>query len=63
MSTEGDAPTIHHKREVTLKLILGRDDINPIENIRASQLSVEMHLLYTIIGRILFSKVGRFDFI
>ena len=63
ISTKGDAPTIHSDREVTLKLILGRDDVNPIDNVSASQLSVEMRLLHNIIERILFPKVGRFDFI
>ena len=63
ISTEEDAPTIHYEREVTHKLILGRDNVNPIENIPTSQLSAEMRLLHNIIERILFSKVGRFDFI
>ena len=36
MSTERDAPTIHNEREATLKLILGRDNVNPIENIPTS---------------------------
>ena len=63
MSTEGDALTIYCEREVTLKLILGRDNINLIENISANQLFAEMCLLHNIIDRILFSKVGGFDFI
>ena len=63
MSTEGDAPIVLGEREVTLKHILGRDNVNPIENILASQLSAELHLRHNIIGRILFSKIGRFDFI
>ena len=36
MSIEGDAPTIHNERETTLKLILGRKNVNPIENNPAS---------------------------
>ena len=63
MSTKEDAPTIHYEREVTLKLILGRDNVNPIENIPASQLYAEMCLLHNIIGRIMFPKASRFDFI
>ena len=59
ISTEGDTPTIHCEREVTLKLILGRDDVNLIENIPASQLSIEMRLLHNIIRRIIFLKVVR----
>ena len=63
MSTNGDAPTIHQERDVTLKLILGRDHVNLIENIPASHLSTEISLLHNIIGRMLFPKIGRFDFI
>ena len=63
MSTEGNAPTVHSNREATLKLILRREDINPLEEISASQLFVEMRLLHSIISHILFPKTSHFDFL
>ena len=46
-----------------LKLIFDREDINPLEKTPASQLPIQMRLLYSIISRIMFSKIGHFDFI
>ena len=63
MSTEGITPSTHFDREYILKLILGRDEFDPLEVISASQLSVEMRLLHSIICHILFSKTSRFYFL
>ena len=37
-----------------MKLILDSEDINPLEEILASQLSVEMRLLHSIVSHIRF---------
>ena len=63
MSTEGITPSIHSDRKCTPKLILGRDEVNPLDVISASQLSVQMGLLHSIISDILYSKIGRFNFL
>lgn len=44
-------------------MILERSDVKGITELFANRLSVEMRLLHHILGRILFSKTGRFDFI
>ena len=63
ISTEGCSPTIHSKRKATLRLILGKEEVSPLEIVTTNQLSVEMRLLHSIIGHILFPKTGRFDFV
>ena len=39
---KGITTSFHSNREITLKLILGWDDINPLKVVSANQLSVEM---------------------
>ena len=63
LSTEGVESTVHSEREITLRLILGRNDVGPQYVLTANQLSFEMRLLYSIITHILFPKIDNFDFI
>ena len=63
MNTEGVAPTFHSNREATLRLILGRDQVNPLKVVSVNQLAIEMRLLHSIISHILISKTDRFDFL
>ena len=62
MSSDGGIGTVHSNREGALKLIFNRVDVNPLDDILVSQLSVKMRLLPSIISRILFPKTGCFDF-
>ena len=61
--TEGVEATAHAEREMTLRLILGREDVGTLDVISANQLSVEMHLLHSIVTHILILKIRRFDFL
>ena len=63
LSSEGIETTIHAEREITLRLILGRIDVGPLDVVSANQLSSEMRLLHSIVTHILFPKIGHFDFI
>ena len=44
--TKGIHPISHSNREATLKLILGRNEVSPLEVISANRLSTEMWLLH-----------------
>ena len=46
MSTKGIHPISHSDREATLKLILGRNEVSPLEVISVNRLSPEMRLLH-----------------
>ena len=63
LSTEGVETRVHDERETTLRLILGRKDVGPLDVVSANQLSPEMRLLHSIVTHILFPKIGQFDFI
>ena len=63
MSNEGITPSTHSDKESTLKLILGRDEVNPLEVISVGQLSIEMRLLHNFISRIFIPRTGRFDWV
>ena len=57
------SPPPSKPKEVTLRLILGREDIGPLDVVSANQLSPEMRLLHSIVTHILFLKINRFDFL
>ena len=61
--TEGVEATAHSEREKTLRLILGREDVEPLDIVSANQLSAKMWHLHSIVTHILISKIGRFDYI
>ena len=46
-----------------LRMELEIEDVDVIKELFMNQLSIEMQLLHHIIGRMLFSKIDRFDFI
>ena len=46
-----------------LKCVLERDNANEIEQLVANQLSVEMRLLHSIVGYIIFFKIGGHDWV
>ena len=56
-------PTRLSNKAAALRAILEIEDVDVIEELFANQLSMEMYLLHHIIGRILFSKTGHFDFV
>ena len=59
----GQEPYYIEKRELALNTVLDREDCNPYMVISANDLEAESRLLLSIIGRILFPKTGRFEFI
>ena len=63
LSTEGVETRVYDEREATLRLILGRKDVGPLDVVSANQLPLEMRLLHSIVTHILFPKIDRFDFI
>ena len=63
MPIEGITPSTHSDRKSILRLILGKDEVNPLEVISASQLSVEMRLPHSIISYIRLPKTSRFNFL
>ena len=63
LATEGVENIVHSEREITLRLILGREDVGPLDVVSINQLSPKMRLLHSIIIHILFPKIGLFDFI
>ena len=60
---EGVEATVHSKREKTLRLILGREDVGPLDIVSANQLLAKMQLLHSIVTHILILEIGRFDFL
>lgn len=50
-------------RKFGVQTILGRKDVNEVQDVFANQLPPEMRLLHHIINRILFPKIGQFDYV
>ena len=63
ISITGPEPYYLEQRELALNSVLEREDCNPYMVISANDLGAESRLLLSVIGRILFPKTGRFEFI
>ena len=63
ISITGPEPYYLEQRELALNSVLEREDCNPYMVISANDLGAESRLLLSVIGRILFPKIGRFEFI
>ena len=59
----GPEPYYIEQRDLALNSVLEREDCNPYMVISANDLGVESRLLLSVIGRILFPKTSRFEFI
>ena len=63
MSINGLIPTGLEDKDRIVRLIIGDNAKYTNEELLANQLTVEMRLLHRFVTHILFSKIGRFDFI
>lgn len=61
--TDGVDSDMLKDRKLGVQTILGREDVNEVEDVFANQLSLEMRLLHHMINRILFPKIESFDYV
>ena len=61
MPIEGCKYLVLNGRPKVLKTILKRNDVDEIDIVKASSLSLEMRLMYNFISRIFLPRTGRFD--